>query len=176
MVRTRLSHDPLANFLLEHQRHRRPERVVDIRSEPVDQQLRADIVGQVGNDLGRSTIGQCCQIRFERISLHHLEPAGIMRSYLGQDWQAAGIALHRDDARGALGQQGPREPTRARTDLEHGEALERARRPGDLGGQVEVEQEILSERLFRRQPVRGNDIAQRWKAVGGGGHQTPLNA
>ncbi|MND63492.1 hypothetical protein D3C80_548030 [compost metagenome] len=55
--------DAQADFLLEHQRQAFPEgRPFSVfRQQPVDEQLRADIIGQVGNDPDWSAIGLFCR-------------------------------------------------------------------------------------------------------------------
>src|SRR5690606_24219909 len=50
-------------------------------------------------------------------------------------------------------------------DLYDGRARKVACGPGNLAGQVEVQQEILAERLLRRQPMALDHFAQRRQAV-----------
>ena len=45
--------DPLGDLALEHQRHGEVEGRPRLDGQPADQQLGADIVGQVGDDPGR---------------------------------------------------------------------------------------------------------------------------
>ncbi|MND59447.1 hypothetical protein D3C80_506480 [compost metagenome] len=91
-------HDALADFLLEHQRHGKPEGWPLFRQKPVDQQLRADIVGQVGDDAHRFTGGnQSLEIGLEGVALDDLEPSGIMRLDFRQRRQAAAVAFDGDD-------------------------------------------------------------------------------
>ncbi len=47
------------------------------------------------------------------------------------------------------------------------DAVERTGGAGDAAGEVEVEEEILAERLLRRESMRGDDVAQRRQPVGG---------
>ena len=61
---------------------------------------------------------------------------------------------------GALRQKRAREPARAGADLDHGDARERARGAGDLPGEVEVEEEVLAERLAGVKPMRRDHFAQ----------------
>ena len=59
------------------------------------------------------------------------------------------------------------EAARTGADFDHGDAGERPCRAGDLPGQVEVEQEVLAERLARLKPVRRDHFAQARQAVRG---------
>ena len=70
-----------------------------------------------------------------------------MRGDLGERRDRALVALDRDDAGGAFGEQRARQPARARADLDHRDAVERSGGARDAAGQVEIEQEILAERL-----------------------------
>ena len=70
----------------------------------------------------------------------------------------------------ALREQRPRQAAGAGADLDHGDASSGPRGAGDAAGQVEVEEEVLAERLLRREAVRGDDFAQRRQAVGGEAH------
>ena len=142
-----------------------PERRPGRRGQPADQELGADVVGQVGDDPDRR---RQVRQRVERqgVALEHGQPAGPGGGDLGERRQAAGVALDRDDVAGALGEQRAGQAAGAGADLEHVAGGEVAGAAGDLGGQVEVEQEVLAERLARREAVRGDDLAQRRQAVG----------
>ena len=61
-------------------------------------------------------------------------------------------------------------------DLDDGDAFERARRAGDLGRQVEVEQEILAERLAGVEAMARDDFPQRRQSVGGERHRVSRSA
>ena len=61
-------------------------------------------------------------------------------------------------------------------DLDDDTACERTGRPRDLGGEVEVEQEILAERLARVETMARNHFAQRRQPVGGERHRVNRSA
>jgi len=65
----------------------------------------------------------------------------------------------------AFGQKPARQPAGAGADFEDVVIVQAAGRAGDARGQVEVEQEVLTQRLARRQAVRGDDLAQRGQGV-----------
>jgi hypothetical protein len=65
------------------------------------------------------------------------------------------------DHRGTLRQQGARQSAGARSDLDRGAVGQVAGGARDAGGQVEVEQEVLAERLARGKAVPRDDVAQR---------------
>jgi hypothetical protein len=90
----------------------------------------------------------------------------MMRRDLGQRRQAALVTLDGDDPCRALPQQGPGQPARPRPDLNHGRTSQRTRDPGDPGGQVQVHQEILTQRLPGAEPVPSDHVAQRRQPVG----------
>ncbi|CUX24630.1 hypothetical protein AGR3A_Cc280060 [Agrobacterium tomkonis CFBP 6623] len=168
MIVAFFSHDALADFLLEHQRHGEPERRPRLRQKPVDQQLCADIIRQVGDDTHRFTGGNHrLEIGLEGIALNHLETPGIMRFDFRQRRQATAVAFDGDDFLCAERKNGAGEAARARADLDHRHAFERPRCPGDLLGEVEVEQEVLPKGFLRIEPMALDDIAQRWQSVYG---------
>ena len=76
-----------------------------------------------------------------------VKPAGIVRGDLGQRRDRALVALDRDHVRGAFGEQRARQPAGSGADLEHRDAFERAGGARDAAGEIEIEQEILAERL-----------------------------
>ena len=90
-----------------------------------------------------------------------------MRGDLGERAERAGVALDRDHLARALREQRAGEAARTGADFDHRDALERAASAGDLPGQVEVEQEVLAERLARLEPVRRDHFAQARQAVRG---------
>src|SRR5690242_17506003 len=75
------------------------------------------------------------------------------------------IALDRDNARSALRQQRAREPAWPGTDLQHRDAVERTCGARDPTGEIEVEQEVLSEGLAGGKAVPANNLAQRRQRV-----------
>ena len=66
----------------------------------------------------------------------------------------------------AFGEERPRQAARARADLDDGDACERPGGAGDLGGKIEVEEEVLAERLAGFEPAAPDHLAQRRQAVG----------
>ena len=98
-----------------------------------------------------------------------------MGADLLQSRKASLVALDGDDLLRALRQQRAGEAAGAGADLHHHYALQRPGGARDAAGQIEIEQEILAERLARIEPERGDDLAQRRQAVlgersGGGAH------
>ena len=83
----------------------------------------------------------------QRVAFDDFEPSRPMRGDLGERAERAGVALDGDHLLGALRQKRAREAAGAGPDLDHGDACERPRGAGDLSGQVEVEEEVLAERL-----------------------------
>ena len=100
-----------------------------------------------------------------RVGAHDLQAAGISLRNGLQRRQRALVALHRDHALCAEGQQRARQSARAGPDLDHGGIFQRSGRTRDPRGEVEVEQEVLTERFARRQSVFADDVAQRRQVV-----------
>ena len=105
------------------------------------------------------------QIDLQRVPRDHLEAPRIMRRDLLQRRQAAGIALDGNDPRGALGQQRPGQPAGPWPDLDHRHARQRPANSGNSRRQVQVHQEVLPQRLLRRQTMTCNHLAQRRQSV-----------
>ena len=84
----------------------------------------------------------------------------------GQGRQATAIALDGDYSCSSI-QQRSGQATRPRSNLIYGSAAKVAGDGRDPGQQLPVEDEILAERLTRRQPVPRDDVAQR---LGRAGH------
>ena len=140
--------DPLGDLPLEHQGQRLPPGRPGLAAEPAHQQRGADIVGQVGDDMGRAD--QRRLVDRQRVALDDVQPArGTPRPA-------------RRAARGSAGRARPRSPraparSRARVrppgpgpDLVDALALERAGNARDPVEQLLVEEEILAERLATR--------------------------
>ena len=100
-----------------------------------------------------------------RIGADDLQPSRIALGNLFKRRQRAFVALDRDDAPRAQRQQRARQSAGAGTDLDDGGVFQRARGARDPRGEVEVEQEILSERLAGRQVMLANDVAERRQIV-----------
>ncbi len=73
--------------------------------------------------------------------------------------------LDGDDVSGAEREQRARQPARARADFDDGCVFQLACGTRDARGEVEVEQEVLTERLARRQRMFANDLAKRRQVV-----------
>ena len=101
----------------------------------------------------------------ERVAFEDGQPARPGGGDLGQGGQAARVALDGDHVAGALGEERAGEAAGAGADLEHVAGGEVAGAAGDLRGQVEVEEEVLAERLARREAVRGDHLAERRERV-----------
>ena len=158
--------DALGHFALEHQGEAFPERRPFGRGQPAHQKLGADVVRQVGDHPDRR--GEVRQrVQLQRVGMHHLQPARTGGGDLGQRRQAAGVLLHRQNPARPLGQQPAGKPAGPGAHLEHVAGGKIARLAGDLGGEVEVEQEVLPQRLARREPVRRDHLAQRRQPVYG---------
>jgi 1,6-anhydro-N-acetylmuramate kinase len=99
------------------------------------------------------------RVEIQCIGSDDFESAGIMRGDLLDGRDCALVALDGDDERGAESQQCAREPAWARTDFEHGNAIERPRRARNTHRQIEIKQEILAERLACAQAMSPNDLA-----------------
>jgi hypothetical protein len=91
-------------------------------------------------------------VEIERVAMDDLKPPGIGPGDLGQRGQAAGVLFHRHDPARAFGQKPAREPAGAGPDLQHVRSRKVARHPRDLGGEVEVEEEVLPQGLRAESP------------------------
>src|SRR5690606_913673 len=128
-------------------------------------QLCPDIIGQVRDDLHRAFGDKGSEIDLECISLDHIKPAGIVVGYLGKGGQAAGIALDRDDLACPQRKDRSCQPAGAGSHLDDGRIVQRPGTPGDLLGKIEIEQEVLAERLARIEAMALDHVAQRRQAV-----------
>ncbi len=77
------------------------------------------------------------------------------------------VTLDRDHTARALCQQRAGQPARPGTDLDHVHAVERAGGARDSGGEIEIEQEVLSERFPGPEVVPADHLAQRRQVVDG---------
>ena len=136
--------------------------------EPVDQERGRDIVRQVRDDTRRPAGKPLARIEAERVACNHVEPSRIVRGNLIERRDGALVALDRDHA-SPLRQQGTRQPAGPGADLHRRHALERAGGAGDARGEIEIEQEILAERLSRAKPVPPDHLPQ-WRQVIEGAH------
>ena len=95
------------------------------------------------------------RVECERVAGDDVQPAGIVRRDLLERGDGALVALDRDHPRRALGEQRAGQAAGAGTDLDHGDAVERAGGARDAAGEIEIEQEILAERLAWRKGRAG---------------------
>jgi len=101
----------------------------------------------------------------KRIGIEHRQPAGCRLGDLGKRGQAARVLLDGKHMARALQKQPAREAAGTGADFEHVALRQVARLSRDLGGEVEIEQEILPQRLARREAMRGNDAGKRRQLV-----------
>ena len=99
-----------------------------------------------------------------------------MRADIGERRERAQVALDRDHLLCALREKRARKAAGAGADLDDGDARKRPRGAGDFAGQVEVEQEVLAERLARVEAVRRDHVAQARQSVGGEAHRVNRSA
>ena len=83
----------------------------------------------------------------ERVAVDDVEPAGIARRDLAERRKTALVALDGDHLPRARGEERAGQAAGSRADLDDGDAAEVAGRARDPRRQVEVEEEILAERL-----------------------------
>src|SRR5687768_15568612 len=95
-----------------------------------------------------------------RVAFDDLEPLRIFLLELGEDREAAAVALDGDDV-GPSVEQRPGQPAGTRPDLIDRLSLERPRNRGDPRQQLTVEDEILPERLAGLETVPSDDVTKR---------------
>ena len=95
----------------------------------------------------------------QRVAFDDFEPSRPMHGDLGKRTERTTVALDGDHLLGALRQKRARKSPRAGPDLDHDDPCERPRGAGDLAGQVEIEEEVLAQRLAGAQPVRRDHVA-----------------
>src|SRR5580693_10730815 len=99
-----------------------------------------------------------------------------MRGDLGERAERAGVAFDGDHLLGTLGQERAGEAARTRADLDHGDTGKGSCGASDLSGEVEVEEEVLAQRLAGVKPVRRDDVAERRQPVRGEAHRVSRSA
>ena len=140
---SRDGHKPVDDFLLEHQHH-----VGDVarRVEPANEQGGRHIVRQIGDDPA-----WCCAevkgLDLQGIGFDKIESPPRRGLQLEQGPERPGIDLDRHDAGSAFQQEGARETSGPRADLDNGSLAERCRGAGNAPREVQVEQEVLAEAL-----------------------------
>ena len=108
----------------------------------------------------RARSGPSCR----RGSISSASP-GIAGGDLCKRIDCAWVALDRNNAPGAIRQKCAREAARAGPDFDHCDVFKRLGSASDAGGQVEVEQEILTEGFFGRQAMLADDLPQRRQVI-----------
>ena len=78
---------------------------------------------------------------------------------------SAAMPCRAAQTRPAERQERPGQAAGPGTHFDDGRAVERGGRARDAGGEIEVEEEVLAERLARRKAVAADDIAQRRQVV-----------
>ncbi len=162
--------DALGDFALEHENGGIVPRRPGLDAKPLHEERGRDVVRQVGDDAHRAGRKTLARIEAESVGRHNVEPVRIERGNLLQGGNGPFVALDRDHTGGAERQQSAGESARSGTDFQHGNAGEFSRRARDARGEVQVEQEILSERFPRHETVLADHLAQRRQAVGGAAH------
>ncbi len=171
--------DAPRDLALEHQRQAVEERRPGLGLQPAGQELRRDVIGKIGADPQRRAAGlrdQRFGSDFKRVAGDDLEPAGPAGADFGQRGQGPRVALDRDHLFRALRQQRAGERARSGADFDHHDAVERTCGAGDLARQIEIEQEVLAERLAGAESVRRDDVAQRRQPVCGDAHRVSRSA
>ena len=93
--------DPVGDLALEHQGQRLPLRRPLRCRQPLDEQRRADIIGQVGNVMKRP-VKQAAMIKGKRIVIDQFQLIGKEIGQFRQGWQAALVAFNSDYRRTCL--------------------------------------------------------------------------
>ena len=101
----------------------------------------------------------------QRIPGQDRQPPRMSGRHLGKRGQAARVALDRHHVPRPLRQQAARQPAGAGPDLQHVAAGEITGAPGDLRGQVQVEEEILPQGLARAEAMGRDHLAQRRQGI-----------
>src|ERR1700749_2719651 len=99
-----------------------------------------------------------------------------MRADFGKRAERSRVALDGDHLLGALREQRTRETAGTRSYFDHDDAYERPSSAGDPPSEVEVEEEVLPERLAGVQSMRGDHVPQRRQAVRGKAHRVNRSA
>jgi hypothetical protein len=103
------------------------------------------------------------RVELHRVVVDEDQAVRLYRRKFCESVDATLVALDRDHLRGLLREQRSREPAGTRADFHDRGARERAGGAGDASGKIEIEQEVLTERLARGEPVCADHLAQRRK-------------
>ena len=101
----------------------------------------------------------------QRIPFDHAEFAGPDGRDFGQRGQAAGVFFDRQHMARPFGQKRAGQPAGARPHFEDIGTIEGGRDPGDARGQVQIEKEVLPQRLACAQVVASDHLAQGGEGV-----------
>src|ERR1700682_2884436 len=153
--------DAQRNLALEHQRERIVKGRPWLHGKPAQEERGRDVIGKIGDDARGARVKMRAGIKVERVALDHFEPPGISFGKLREGSDTTWVALDRDDTRSTFREQRAGEPGGGGTHLDHRHTFKRPGRARDAGGQVEVEEEVLSERFPRLQFETADDFAQR---------------
>ncbi len=138
--------DALADLLLEHQRH---FTAPVPRLQPVYEEDRADIVGQVRDDhhraIGAGFSERALPVHLAGIFLDDEEPAFARFRPVRQRAGKTGIGLNRNQLRCALIEDRPRQPAGAGANLDHGASGNGSGGGGGAVQDIGVKQEMLPE-------------------------------
>ena len=104
---------------------------------------------------------RAARVEAQSVGLDQREAAAARRRRVRQGGDAARVALDRDHAARAGGEERAGQPAGTGPDLEHGAAAQIAGGTGDPGEQLRVEQEMLAQPLVRPQLKALDDRAQR---------------
>ena len=115
----------------------------------------------------RSRAEERTRIEIEGVAGNDLEPFRVARGDLLQRGDRALVALDCDHAACAGDEERTGEPARAGADLDHLHAFERPGSARDPRGEVEIEKEILPERLLGAKTMPADHLAQRRKVIDG---------
>jgi hypothetical protein len=151
------SNDTFRNFPLEHERQAVEPCRPWFGLQPADEKRRCYIVWQVRDNPGWAG-DQSFHVGRQRIAFHNGKAPRICFGNLAERRNATMVPLNRDNPSGTRIQQCARQTARSRANLNYVMIVEGSRRTGDPSRKVEVEQEVLSQRLVRSEAMAGNDF------------------
>ena len=158
-------HDAFRHLALKHQHQAIVAGRPRLNFQPADQKDGRDIVGQVGDDANIGIPQMLGGIEFQRVAFNDRKTSRMVSRNLLQGRDGAPIALDRDHPRRPFRQQRARQTAGTGSDFNDGDASA-ARGACDAPGQIEIEKEILAERLLRGETVLADDLTQRRQIVG----------
>ena len=107
-----------------------------------------DAIGQVGDDACRRRQAEGAIVDLTRIGGDNVEPAQDRAvGHIPQGGEAALVLLDGDDAGRAFDKQRSGQAARPGPDFDDGRSFERSCGAGDAAGEIEIEQEVLTEAL-----------------------------